>query len=124
MPFCLWMNYCCLSFTVDVSLVAHLEFVLKDVLLKTVYNKVPRVLAGPASLELTGSLRYPCSGLARGMPQAVLSVQTGLLMLNIGQENVSCLQQFALIIRKTHEVSTVSSLCYMFLFSTVLQSVM
>ncbi|KAK7463278.1 hypothetical protein BaRGS_00038145, partial [Batillaria attramentaria] len=66
----------------------------KDVLVKTVYNKGQHILAGPVTLDMDAALRWPHAGLM-SVPQIVLSLQAGLVLVNLGQETALCLHTLA-----------------------------
>ena len=69
----------------------------KDVVVKTVYNKMQRPLAGPVTLETNVLLRWPGRGQTTP-PQVVMGVQAGLLLVHVGQEHFLCLQHLLAVL--------------------------
>lgn len=64
---------------------------LQDLLLKTSYNGQQLTLLGPFSLKTDGTYSLVTFDNAYFLSNTVVTIATGLVTLNIGQEHVLCL---------------------------------
>ena len=64
---------------------------VRDLYIQTKYERRLSALLGPCSVKIDGTFSHCCYDRNQFLSQSVVTIATGLVLINVGQEHVLCL---------------------------------
>ena len=68
---------------------------MRDFYIQTKYERRSSALLGPCSVKVDGTVSHCCYDNKQYLSQSVITIATGLVLINVGQEHVLCLDLIA-----------------------------
>ena len=90
---------CCLEMVFDLfagelDKISSTSYV-RDLYLQTKYDRRLSSLLGPFSVKIDGTFSHCCYDNKHFLSQSLVTIATGLVVINVGQEHVLCLDLIA-----------------------------
>lgn len=97
-------------FSGELDNISSITFV-RDLYIQTKYDRCISGLLGPCSVKVDGTFSHCCYDSKHFLSQSMVTIATGLVVINVGQEHVLCLNLIAKHLQDLTKVNFLCSFC-------------